>query len=166
MVRIWLLVFLVFFCFVSVNSQVRQEAYDFSFTDLDGKPRNLSDFENKVVLLLIWSTACPICRAEINRLNELVEKYEGEEIVFLALTIEKAEKVRNFLKKNPFLFKVVLGDFVAISKYSEMDSEGRFFLIYPSYFLIDKRRRVVSREKGSDKVELLAKSIEALLREK
>ena len=46
--------------------------------DLDGKPVDLNaSVGSKPVMLVFWATWCPTCRAELPRVNGLVEQYAG-----------------------------------------------------------------------------------------
>ncbi len=41
---------------------------------VDGKPFNLASLRGKVVLLMLWSTGCAVCR---DKMHELRQNYEG-----------------------------------------------------------------------------------------
>ncbi|MCS6873372.1 MAG: TlpA family protein disulfide reductase [Pyrinomonadaceae bacterium] len=153
-------------CFTVLTGQDKPKAYDFSFADLQGNLKNLSDLNGKVVLLLFWSTSCPICQAEITSLNELASKHKDKNVVFLALTVESPEKTRKFLEKHNFLFDVAFVDLGTASEYGERDERGNFFLVYPTYFLIDEKGRITLKEKGSGKTKILDSFIERLLNRK
>lgn len=81
-------------------SQERPEAYNFSAKDLNGKVRTLEEFNGKVVLLLIWSTNCPICRSEINQFNQLARKYKDKDITFIAMSVEPEIENKRFFKEK------------------------------------------------------------------
>jgi len=56
---------------------------DFDFTDFSGKPRHLSEFRGKIVLLDFWASCCSPCLADIPQLKTAYEKYQprGFEII-------------------------------------------------------------------------------------
>lgn len=60
--------------------------FDFNVTTIDGKQLKLADLKGKVVIVDVWGTWCPPCRAEIPHFKKLYEQYkdQGLEIVGLA----------------------------------------------------------------------------------
>jgi thiol-disulfide isomerase/thioredoxin len=74
---------------------------DLAFEDGDGKPRKLSDWRGKTVLLNLWATWCVPCRKEMPALDELQGKLGGKDFEVVAVNIDTrdAEKPRNFLKE-------------------------------------------------------------------
>jgi len=75
---------------------------DLAFEDADGKPRNLSDFRGKTVLVNLWATWCGPCRKEMPALDSLQAKLGGANFSVVAINIDTGdrEKPRNFLKEE------------------------------------------------------------------
>jgi thiol-disulfide isomerase/thioredoxin len=67
----------------TTQQAVEAGALDFDFVDFAGKPRKLSEFRGKFVLLDFWATWCKPCLADIPKLKGLYEKHKasGFEIV-------------------------------------------------------------------------------------
>ena len=62
---------------------------------------NISDFSGKVIVINWWATTCIPCIQEIPGLNELVKKYEDEQILFLAILYDK-ENFPKFRENHDF----------------------------------------------------------------
>jgi thiol-disulfide isomerase/thioredoxin len=73
---------------------------DLAFDDGDGKPRKLSDWRGKTVLVNLWATWCVPCRKEMPALEGLQTKLEGPNFEVVAINIDTRdpEKPKNFLK--------------------------------------------------------------------
>src|SRR5882724_5678597 len=73
---------------------------DLAFEDADGKPRKLSDWRSKTVLVNLWATWCVPCRKEMPALDSLQTKLGGKDFEVVAINIDTrdAEKPKNFLK--------------------------------------------------------------------
>jgi thiol-disulfide isomerase/thioredoxin len=74
---------------------------DLAFSDADGKPRKLSDWHGKTVLVNLWATWCVPCRKEMPALDSLQTKLGGKDFEVVAINIDTrdAEKPKNFLKE-------------------------------------------------------------------
>jgi len=74
---------------------------DLTFEDADGKPRKLSDWRGKTVLLNLWATWCVPCRKEMPALDQLQAKLGGKDFEVVAVNIDTRdpEKPKNFLKE-------------------------------------------------------------------
>ncbi|HEY3387921.1 MAG TPA: TlpA disulfide reductase family protein [Saprospiraceae bacterium] len=64
------------------------KAPDFTATDATGKSYSLNDFRGKIVYLDIWATWCGPCVAEIPNMEKLIDLFEGEDVVFLAVSVD------------------------------------------------------------------------------
>jgi thiol-disulfide isomerase/thioredoxin len=70
--------------------------------DLDGKKVKLSDLKGKVVVLDIWATWCPPCRAMIPHERELVKRMTNKPFALISISAdEKKETLKTFLVDNP-----------------------------------------------------------------
>jgi thiol-disulfide isomerase/thioredoxin len=74
---------------------------DLAFEDAEGKPRKLSDWRGKTVLLNLCATWCVPCRKEMPALDELQGKLGGKDFEVVAVNIDTRDpdKPRNFLKE-------------------------------------------------------------------
>ena len=74
---------------------------DLAFWDADGKPRKLSDWRGKTVLVNLWATWCVPCRKEMPALDSLQTKLGGKDFEVVAINIDTRdpEKPKNFLKE-------------------------------------------------------------------
>jgi thiol-disulfide isomerase/thioredoxin len=73
---------------------------DLAFEDADGKPKKLSDWRGKTVLVNLWATWCVPCRREMPALESLQTRLGGPDFEVVAVNIDTRdpEKPRNFLK--------------------------------------------------------------------
>lgn len=76
----------------------------FQFRNLSNSTEeSLQQYADNVVILNIWATWCPPCRAEMPELDELQKKYP-DKLKVLAISDETDEKIRQFLSTHPFGF--------------------------------------------------------------
>ena len=71
---------------------------DLAFEDADGKPRKLSDWRGRTVLVNLWATWCVPCRKEMPALDRLQTKLGNKDFEVVAINIDThdPEKPRNF----------------------------------------------------------------------
>ena len=74
---------------------------DLVFEDADGKPKKLSDWQGKTVLVNLWATWCVPCRREMPALQGLQEKLgrPNFEVVAINIDTRDPEKPRTFLQE-------------------------------------------------------------------
>src|SRR5882757_1882680 len=73
---------------------------DLAFEDADGRPKKLSDWRGKTVLVNLWATWCVPCRKEMPALDGLQTQLGGKDFEVVAINIDTRdpEKPKNFLK--------------------------------------------------------------------
>ncbi|MBY0513995.1 MAG: TlpA family protein disulfide reductase [Gemmataceae bacterium] len=83
------------------NTRIGNPAPDVSGTDLDGKKVKLASYKGKVVLLDIWATWCPPCRAMIPHEREMVARLKGKPFVLVSVSADEQKgTLTKFLDKN------------------------------------------------------------------
>jgi thiol-disulfide isomerase/thioredoxin len=74
---------------------------DLAFEDADGKPRKLSEWRGRTVLVNLWATWCVPCRKEMPALESLQTRLGGPDFEVVAINIDTRDpdKPKNFLKE-------------------------------------------------------------------
>ncbi len=67
----------------------------------DGVMASLADHRGEVVLLNLWATWCPPCRAELPDLDKLQATYRDRGLVVLQISDEPRETLARFLDESP-----------------------------------------------------------------
>ena len=66
-----------------------QSVPELRFADGKGKPFSLADFRGKTIVLNIWASWCPPCRAEMPTLDRLQAKLGGPDFEVLPVSIDQ-----------------------------------------------------------------------------
>jgi peroxiredoxin len=115
--------------------QAGAEAPGFTVSDIKGNSYRLSDLKGKIIVLNFWFTSCVPCINEMPELNKLNEKYKDNPgIVFIAITYDPDERVKDFLAKRVFNYPVVTGQKALIERYGISS--------YPTNIIVDKSGHV------------------------
>lgn len=89
-------------------SALDAEAWDWNFTDSQGKTTTFESLRGEVIFLNQWATWCPPCRAELNSIERLYRDY-GSRVKFVILTGEDPARVNEFMKNKGYTFPVCFG---------------------------------------------------------
>jgi thiol-disulfide isomerase/thioredoxin len=77
--------------------------------DLQGNPASLKDYQGQVVLVNLWATWCPPCKAEMPTLNAFYQDYRDKGFTIVAINDgDPAEDVAQFVKNYGLTFSVWL----------------------------------------------------------
>src|SRR5256885_16200197 len=69
--------------------EIGSQAPTFNATDLrTNRPAGIADYRGKVVLLNIWATWCPPCRAEMPSMERLHKKLAGTDFRIAAVSVD------------------------------------------------------------------------------
>lgn len=131
------------------------------FTDLDGREYAFTDLRGKVVLLNLWATWCPPCRAEMPFLENLWDKFKDDDRVrILCISPETPDELR----ADPLAGKLKMPLYSFASPIPpELEAES-----LPTTYIFDHEGRVVFGHTGMarwDSPEIVA-YLEALAKEK
>ena len=65
-----------------------RDAPNFSAFDLEGNPKTLDDFRERVLLVNIWATWCPPCREEMPSMQRLYREIGDDGFEILAISVD------------------------------------------------------------------------------
>ena len=130
----------------------------FKSSDINNKKINLKEETGKIIVLNFWFIDCPPCRAEMPDLNELVEKYKGNDSVkFIAIALDLKSDIKDFLKRSPFNYTIIDDGKYIADKYGIKS--------YPTHVIINQEGKVYFHSSGlaPNTVSWIRKSIDELL---
>ena len=126
---------------IEVEPADRAAPVEASGEDLEGNPLDLADYRGRVVVLNVYASWCPPCRAEMPLVVDLAESYDPDEVAFVGVDIRDASRA------NAEAF--IRGQEVGFPSYYDPGSEvllrlsdklGPYSL--PSTVVLDRRGRL------------------------
>lgn len=114
----------------------------FNYVSIDGDKVSLEDFRGKYVYIDIWATWCAPCIKQIPYLRELEYKYEGKNIAFVSISVDK-ESVKD--KWHKMVAKKELG---GTQLFADKSFNSAFMEAYgvnsiPRFIIIDPEGNIV-----------------------
>jgi peroxiredoxin len=135
-------------------------APDFSLVSADGENFTLSEFRGQAVLVNLWATWCPPCRAEMPAMQKLYDEYKDQGFVVLAVNMAYQDnplEVMPFTQEYDLTFPILLEETGDVAKKYELRS-------LPSSFFIDRDGFIQEVVIGGPMSEALLRTrIEAIL---
>jgi thiol-disulfide isomerase/thioredoxin len=113
------------------------------FSDLENNIFTIQNFKGKNLFINYWATWCNPCLAEMPYMAELYEKYKDEEdIIFLYLSREKLETIKNYIPKDESLQQLPIYKII---------TDDEFFATsgIPTTFIINSDGTVIVKDLGS-----------------
>ena len=84
------------------NLSVGKTIPSLSGENLDGKKETIADYAGKVVVIDMWATWCPPCRAMIPHENEMVKALKDKPFALISISADdKKETLTKFLEETP-----------------------------------------------------------------
>ncbi len=101
------------------------------FTSLNKVKLDLKTITNKIYVFNFWFINCEPCKKEIPELNELVKEYkDNNDVVFIAVALDAAGDLKDFLKTMPFDYHIVPDGRYYTQKYGVTS--------YPTHVIVGK----------------------------
>lgn len=84
----------------SQPSQISPSAlFAASFSDAQGRPQALGQFQGRLVILNFWATWCAPCREEMPAFNRVQSRWKDRGVQFVGVSAEEPEKVARFARE-------------------------------------------------------------------
>ena len=136
-------------------------APDFELSTPTGETIKLSDLRGQAVLVNLWATWCPPCRAEMQTIEKVYNEYKEEGFTVLAVNMtyqDDPAAVTPFLDEQGLTFPVLLDKTGEMGKAYQLKS-------LPSSYFIDREGVISEVVIGGPMAEALLRTrIEAILR--
>lgn len=136
-------------------------APDFDLNTLAGESIRLSDLRGTAVLINLWATWCPPCRAEMQTIEGLYNEYKSEGFTVLAVNMtyqDDPSAIMPFVRKQGLTFPILLDETGGMSADYELRS-------LPSSFFVDRTGVIREVVIGGPMAEALLRTrIENILR--
>jgi len=112
----------------------------------DNRYKTLADYKGQVVLLNVWATWCPPCKAEMPSLQRLYEAYGDKGLKLVAVSIDdyvSEDSIRAFAKNFGITFEILHDSTHAIERLYQTTG-------YPESFVIGREGTIRKKWIGPD----------------
>lgn len=129
--------------------------------DLDGSTFDLSEHTGKVVMVNLFATWCPPCRAETPDLVRLAESYRSKGLVVVGVSLDSdgPDKVRQFVRDYGIGYPILMPD---SSSTTSFQIDG---IPIPTTYLLDRQGRVAKKYVGAATEDVFRADVDRLLAE-
>ena len=143
-----------------VPAQVNYASPELTLTDLQNVTRSLKGYRGQVILVNLWATWCPPCKAEMPTLQAFHDKYMDEGFTVIAINDgDPTADVVQFVKDYKLTFPVWLDP-------TYIATEDAFkTLNLPSSFVIDREGTVRLSWVGEINNKMLEKYVTPIIKE-
>ncbi len=107
-------------------------APDFELKTLAGETVRLSDLRGQAVLVNLWATWCPPCRAEMQSIETIYQEYENEGFIVLAVNMTRQDEPSAIM---PFVSEWGLTFPILLDENGEVESAYQLHSLPSSYFI-------------------------------
>ena len=150
----------------TVKKDERKPAPDLSGTTIDGKHLDLASYKGKVVVLNVWGSWCPPCRAEAPNLAKVARETASQGVQFVGIntrdtsTQPAREFEKNFDVPYPSLYDPT-GKLMLRFKKGTLNPQ-----LIPSTLVIDRDGRIAARALQALSEDKLRKMLDPVVAEK
>lgn len=137
------------------RAMVKEQAADFTLTDLDGNKVSLAGLKGKVVILDFWATWCGPCKASFPAMQMAVNKYKDDpQVKFLFIhtwekTATATKDAGDYIAGKKYSFEVLMDLKDPETKENKVVSSYKVFGI-PAKFVIDANGNIRFKLTGFD----------------
>jgi methylamine dehydrogenase accessory protein MauD len=127
--------------FLLRNGSFGTPAPTFSLPEVDAGQVDLASYAGRPVLLVFWTTSCPICQHELPLLNRMDPEFRSKGISVLTICLGAPDETRAYLDSKEIALKTLY------------DVDGRVGRAYrvggvPKLVLIDKDGKIKRSQSG------------------
>lgn len=125
------------------------DIFNVSLPDLDNKPRKLSDWRGKILVVNFWASWCGPCRDEMPEFMQLQKQYRDKGVQFVGIAADNPQAAADFARKLGINYPVLQGEETALDM---MPLAGNSFW-WPALYLHYQSRRQNCRYRTGPYIE-------------
>jgi len=145
---------------MTVPVEVNYEAPELTLVNLNGQEQSLMDYQGQVVLVNLWATWCPPCKAEMPTLEAYYQAHQSDGFVTIAVNDgDPTDNVEAFVQEYKLSFPVWLDPTYQATDHAFKTSN------LPSSFVIDREGNIRLRWVGEIDSVALEKYVTPLILE-
>jgi thiol-disulfide isomerase/thioredoxin len=138
------------------NGPVLPDDVSFALPDLDGNPRQLSEWDGTARLVNFWATWCAPCRREIPLLKEIQAEHGPDRVQVIGVAVDFRDDVLAYAETAEFNYPVLIGEEDAVAA---VESSGFDFVGLPMTMVLSAEGALLKMHMG----EIHAHQIEAII---
>ncbi|MEQ9563710.1 MAG: TlpA disulfide reductase family protein [Woeseiaceae bacterium] len=128
---------------------------DFTLPDLEGRPRQLSEWRGEVLLVNFWATWCAPCRREIPLLKSTQAAQAEKRLQVIGVAVDYLDDVTAYAEDAAFNYPILIGQQDAIAA---AESSGIEFVGMPFTLVVSTDGRLIKAHLG----EIVAEHIDSI----
>ena len=139
------------------------DIFNLSLPDLDNKPRKLSDWRGKILVVNFWASWCGPCRDEMPEFMQLQNQYRDKGVQFVGIAADNPQAAADFARKLGINYPVLQGEETALEM---MPLAGNNFGGLPYTFISNREGKIVATAPGRISKKRLEAALQPLLTQK
>ncbi len=116
-----------------------------TLADRDGRPRALSEWAGRPLIINFWATWCAPCREEIPEFVRLQERYGARGLQFVGIAIDQPRPVAEFAREFRINYPLLIG---GLDTMALMRESGNRSGVLPFTLILDRQGNIAGTHVG------------------
>lgn len=143
------------------SGQALPDQVSFILPDLEGDPRNLSEWDGTARLVNFWATWCAPCRREIPLLKETQEEHGPDRVQVIGVAVDFRDDVLEYAETAEFNYPVLIGEEEAVAA---VEATGFDFVGLPMTMVLSAEGALLKMHMGEIHADQIESIVDVLAR--
>ena len=126
---VFLFLALIVGVYVARNGAFARPAPNFSLPEVYGGRVDLDSYHGRPVLLVFWTTSCPICQRELPMLSQLAPAFRSKGVTLLPINLDGESQAADYLSSNNLNLTSLFDSDYKVARAYSVGGVPRFVLI-------------------------------------